>query len=53
MRLYSYQGETTKIAINKVQTDGETYFVADVWIKNIDAFHMLRWLKDHLWSWNS
>jgi exopolysaccharide biosynthesis protein len=37
--LYSYQGETTKIAINKVQTDGVTYFVADVWIKNIDAFH--------------
>lgn len=37
--LYSYQGDTTKIAINKVQTDGVTYFVADVWVKNIDAFH--------------
>ncbi len=36
--LYSYQGDTTKIAINKVQSDGVTYFVADVWIKNIDAF---------------
>ena len=37
--LYSYQGDTTRIAINKVQADGVTYFVADVWIKNIDAFH--------------
>ncbi|MEN6509581.1 MAG: phosphodiester glycosidase family protein [Smithella sp.] len=37
--LYSYQGDTTKIAINKVQANGVTYFVADVWIKNIDAFH--------------
>ncbi len=37
--LYSYQGDTTKIAINKVQTDGVTYFVADVRVKNIDAFH--------------
>jgi exopolysaccharide biosynthesis protein len=37
--LYSYQGDTTKIAINKVQADGVTYFVADVWIRNIDAFH--------------
>ncbi len=37
--LYSYQGETTKIAIHKVQSDGVTYFVADVWIKNINALH--------------
>ena len=37
--LYSAQGDTTKIAINKVQAGGVTYFVADVWIKNIDAFH--------------
>lgn len=37
--LYSYQGDTKKIAINKVQANGVTYFVADVWIKNIDAFH--------------
>lgn len=36
---YNYQGEATKIAINKVQADGVTYFVADVWVKNIDAFH--------------
>ena len=36
---YSYQGEATKIAIKKVQADGVTYFVADVWVKNIDAFH--------------
>lgn len=36
---YSYQGDTTKIAINKVQANGVTYFVADVWVKNIDAFH--------------
>ena len=36
---YSFQGETTKIAIHKVQSDGVTYFVADVWIKNINALH--------------
>lgn len=36
--LYRYQGDTTKIAINKIQADGVTYFVADVWVKNIDAF---------------
>ncbi len=36
---YSYQGDTTKIAINRVQANGVTYFVADVWVKSIDAFH--------------
>ncbi len=36
---YSYQGDVTRIAINKVQANGVTYFVADVWVKNIDAFH--------------
>ena len=37
--LYSEQGDRMKIAINKVQANGVTYFVADVWVKNIDAFH--------------
>lgn len=37
--LYSYQSDTTRIAIQKVQENGTTYFVADVWVKNIDAFH--------------
>lgn len=36
--LYSYQTDTVKIAIDKVQSDGVTYFVADVFVKNIDAF---------------
>jgi exopolysaccharide biosynthesis protein len=36
--LYSYQTDTVKIAINKVQPDGVTYFVADVYVKSIDAF---------------
>lgn len=37
--LYSYQGDTTKIAIRQVQKDGATYFVADVWVKNLAALH--------------
>lgn len=37
--LYSYQSDTAKIAIQKVQSNGTTYYVADVWVKNIDAFH--------------
>lgn len=36
--LHSYQGDTLRIAINQVQENGITYYVADVWIKNIDAF---------------
>ncbi|HRX57758.1 MAG TPA: phosphodiester glycosidase family protein [Eubacteriales bacterium] len=36
--LYSYQTDTVKIAIDKVQSDGVTYFVADVYVKSIDAF---------------
>lgn len=37
--LYSYQSDTTRIAIQEVQSGGTTYYVADVWIKTIDAFH--------------
>jgi len=36
--LYSYQTDTVRIAIDKVQSDGVTYFVADVYVKSIDAF---------------
>ena len=36
--LYSHQTDTVKIAIDKVQSDGVTYFVADVYVKSIDAF---------------
>ncbi|HMM32173.1 MAG TPA: phosphodiester glycosidase family protein [Clostridia bacterium] len=36
--LYSYQSDTLRIAINQVQSNGITYYVADVWVKNIDAF---------------
>lgn len=35
--LYSYQTDTVRIAIQKVQANGVTYFVADVYVKNIDA----------------
>lgn len=37
--LLSYQSDSTRIAIDKVQADGVTYFVADVWVKNIESFH--------------
>lgn len=36
--LYSYQKDTVKIAIDKVQAANVTYFVADVYVKSIDAF---------------
>lgn len=35
--LCSYQTDTVRIAINRVQEDDVTYFVADVYIKTIDA----------------
>jgi exopolysaccharide biosynthesis protein len=35
--LYSYQTNTVRIAINRVQENSVTYFVADVYVKNIDA----------------
>ncbi|MEA4870841.1 MAG: phosphodiester glycosidase family protein [Christensenella sp.] len=37
--LYSHQSDTARISINRVQENGVTYFVADVWVKTIDAFH--------------
>ncbi len=36
--LYSYQTDTVRIAIDRVQANGITYFVADVWVRSIDAF---------------
>lgn len=35
----SFQSDTLKIAINKIEDNGTTYFLADVWVKNINAFH--------------
>ena len=35
--LYSYQTDTVRIAINRVQENSVTYFVADVYVENIDA----------------
>ena len=35
--LYSYQTDTVRIAINRIQENSVTYFVADVYVKNIDA----------------
>lgn len=36
--LYSYQTDTVRIAINRVQENNVTYFIADIYVKNIDAF---------------
>ena len=36
--LLSYQTDSLRIAITKQEAYGATYFVADVWVKNIDAF---------------
>ena len=35
--LYSYQTDTVRIAINRIQENSVTYFVADVYVKNIEA----------------
>ena len=37
--LYSHQTDTVRIAVRWVQENDVTYFVADVWVKNIEAFH--------------
>lgn len=34
--LYSYQSDDARIAVNMVQEDGVTYFVSDVWVRNIE-----------------
>ena len=36
--LHSYQSDTLRIAINMVQANEVTYYVADVWVKDISAF---------------
>lgn len=36
--LYSYQGDMLRIAVNMVQENDVTYYVADVWVKNISLF---------------
>lgn len=36
--LYSYQSEDLRIAVDKVEEEKVTYFVADVWIRNIREF---------------
>lgn len=36
--LYSYQTDTVRIAISRIQADGVTCFLADVYVKNMDAF---------------
>ncbi len=35
--LYSYQTDSVRIAISRVQENGVTYFAADVYVKNIEA----------------
>ena len=35
---YSYQSDELRIAVNKVEEDGVTYYVADIWMRNINCF---------------
>lgn len=35
---YSYQSNELRIALNKVQEDGVTYYIADIWMRNINCF---------------
>mgnify|MGYP003192556523 FL=1 len=35
---YSYQSDELKIAVNKVEDDGVTYYVADIWMRNVNCF---------------
>lgn len=36
--LYSYQSEDLRLAVDRVEEDGVTYFIADVWIRDIREF---------------
>ena len=36
--LYSYQNDDLRIAVTKVQENDITYYVADVWVRNISTF---------------
>lgn len=36
--LHSYQSDTLRVAIDMVQANDVTYYVADVWVKDISAF---------------
>lgn len=36
--LHSYQSDTLRVAINMVQENDVTYYVADVWVRDISAF---------------
>lgn len=35
---YSYQSDELRIAVNKVEEEGVTYYVADIWMRNINCF---------------
>ena len=35
---YSYQSDELRIAVNKVEEDGVAYYVADIWMRNINCF---------------
>lgn len=35
---YSYQSDELRVAVNKVEEEGVTYFVADIWMRNINCF---------------
>ena len=35
---YSYQSDELRIAVNKLEEDGVTYYVADIWMRNINCF---------------
>ena len=35
---YSHQSDELRIAVNKIEEDGVTYYVADIWMRNINCF---------------
>ncbi|MEA4969401.1 MAG: phosphodiester glycosidase family protein [Candidatus Pelethousia sp.] len=35
---YSYQSDELRIAVTKVEEEGVTYYVADIWMRNINCF---------------
>ncbi len=35
---YSYQSNELRIAVDKIEEDGVTYYVADIWMRNVNCF---------------
>lgn len=35
---YNYQSDELRIAVNEVNEDGVTYYIADIWMRNVNCF---------------